>query len=136
MHMLHLTWQLKDMAGDRTGMAGLWLREAKGEDGAGEAAVEEALQMPPLQRMARRRAVQLEIVETDNALEASYPETPGFACMQEQAYAQPLGCRLVFDKPAHIQSFRRDSWQVVYKASNMVITINNLVTSCNLSTLA
>ena len=55
----------------RTGLAGRWRREPCEAARAATEAVDEALQVPPLQRLALARVTEMEIRETDDALEAS-----------------------------------------------------------------
>ena len=50
-------------------MAGRWRLEPDEASAAGSAAVERLLQLPLLQRLAAQRATELEIVETNDALE-------------------------------------------------------------------
>ena len=56
---------------NRTGLAGRWRREPCEAAQAAAEAVNEALQVPPLQRLALARVTEMEIRETDDALEAS-----------------------------------------------------------------
>ncbi|KAK9846469.1 hypothetical protein WJX81_004661 [Elliptochloris bilobata] len=53
----------------RTGLAGRWRREPCEVAAAAARAVDEALQVPPLQRLALARVTEMEIRETDDALE-------------------------------------------------------------------
>jgi len=52
-------------------MAGRWRRAPCEVARAAAASVDEALQVPPLQRLALARVVEMEIRETDSVLEAS-----------------------------------------------------------------
>lgn len=57
----------------RTGLAGRWRREPCEAARAATEAVDEALQVPPLQRLALARVTEMEIRETADALEARPP---------------------------------------------------------------
>ena len=57
----------------RTDLAGRWRRQPCEAARAATEAVDEALQVPPLQRLALARVTEMEIRETDDALEASQP---------------------------------------------------------------
>lgn len=52
-------------------MAGRWRRAPCEVARAAAESVDEALQVPPLQRLALARVIEMEIRETDSALEAS-----------------------------------------------------------------
>lgn len=62
---------ISESASIRTGMAGRWRRAPCEVARAAAASVDEALQVPPLQRLALARVVEMEIRETDSVLEAS-----------------------------------------------------------------